>query len=91
MPGCGYATSLILRAGHFGVEAVHGVGRLEDQHLLPVVHVGVDEDLDGLVGAVGEDELLGLDVEIGRDGLLGLAVFGVDGEASAVTTCGWRR
>ena len=43
-----------LRAGHLGIEAVHRVGRLEDQHFLAVVHVGVDEDLDGFVGAVGE-------------------------------------
>ncbi len=48
-----------LRARHLGVEAVHGVGGLQQQHFLPVVHIGVDEDLDGFVGAVGEDELLG--------------------------------
>ena len=52
------------RAGHFGVEAVHGVGRLEQQDFLAVIHVGIDEDLDGLVGAVGEEELLGRDVEV---------------------------
>jgi hypothetical protein len=56
------------RAGHFGVEAVHGVGRPQQQHFLAVVHVGVDEDLDGFVGAVGEDELLGRDAEERRDG-----------------------
>ena len=44
-----------LGAGHFGIEAVHGVGGLEDEHFLAVVDVGVDEDLDGFVGAVGED------------------------------------
>ena len=71
-----------VRAGDFGVEAVHGVGRPEDEHFLAVVDVGVEEDLDGLVGAVGEDELLGRDVEIGGDGLLGFAVFGIDGEAA---------
>jgi len=34
--------------------------RAERNHVLAVVHVGVDEDLDGLVSAVGEDELLGV-------------------------------
>ena len=72
-----------LRAGHFGVEAVHGVGRAEEQHFLAVVDVGVDEDLDGFVGAVGEERTAS-----GRRGSsaamasLGFAVFGVDGEAA---------
>ena len=69
-----------LGAGHFGIEAVHGVGGLEDEHFLAVVDVGVDEDLDGFVGAVGEAELVGRDVEVARDGFLGGGVLGVDGE-----------
>ena len=69
-----------LGAGHLGVEAVHGVGGLEDEDFLAVIDVGVDEDLDGFVGAVGEDELVGRDVEVAGDGLLGGGVFGIDGE-----------
>ena len=69
-----------LGAGHFGVEAVHGVGGLEDEDFLAVVDVGIDEDLDGFVGAVGEDELIGSHAEVVRDGLLGGRVFGIDGE-----------
>ena len=53
-----------LGAGHLGIEAVHGVGRPQEHDLLAVVDVGVDEDLDGFVGAVGEDELLGRDAEV---------------------------
>ncbi len=55
-----------LRAGDFGIKAVHGVGRPQQHHLLPVVDVGVDEDLDGFVGAVGEDELLRADAGSNR-------------------------
>ena len=54
------------RAGHLGVEAVHGVGGLQQQHFLAVIDVGVDEHLDGFVGAVGEDELFGRDAEVAR-------------------------
>ena len=50
-------------SGDLGVEAVHGVGGSEDQDLLAVIDVGVDEDLDGFVGAVGEDEVVGGDAE----------------------------
>ena len=52
-----------LRAGHLRVEAIHGVGGAQQQHFLAIVHVGVDEDLDGFVGAVGEDELVRRHVE----------------------------
>ena len=67
-------------AGHFGIEAVHGVRGLEDEHFLAVIDVGVDEDLNGFVGAVGEDELVGRDAEVVGDGFFGGGVLGIDGE-----------
>ena len=75
-----------LRARHLRIEAVHGVGRLEQEHFLAVVHVGVDEHLDGFVGAVGEGELLRLYVEVRGDGLFGRAIFGIDRQLRGVET-----
>ena len=69
-----------VRAGHFGVKAVHRVGGSQHQHLLIVIDVSVDEDLDGFVGSVGEDEVVGLYSEIARDRFLGGTVLGIDRE-----------
>ena len=67
-------------AGDFGIEAVHGVGGPQQQHFVAVIDVGVDEDLNGFVGAVGEDELVRRDAEEIGDRGFGFAVFGIDGE-----------
>ncbi len=67
-------------ASHFGVETVHGVGRREEDYVVAIVNVSVDQDLDGFVGAVGEEEVLGLYAEEWAKLALDFAVFGIDGE-----------
>ena len=81
IPGCAYATLFNLRARHFGIEAIHGIGRFENQHFLAGVHISIDEDLYGLIGAVGENELFRRHVEIPRDGLLRFAIFRIHRQA----------
>ena len=46
------------RARDFGVEPVHRVGRAQDDDFVVVIDVGVDQHLDGFVGAVGEQHLV---------------------------------
>ena len=52
-----------LRARHFGIEAIHRIGRLEHDHFVAVIDVRVDEHLNRFVGAVGEQELIGRHAE----------------------------
>ena len=50
-----------------------------------MVDKSVDQKLDRLVGAVGENELFGRDVEVARDGFFGGGVLRVDGEVEQPT------
>jgi len=43
-----------LRPGDFGVKTVHRVRRGEDDYFVVIVDVGVDENVDGLVGAISQ-------------------------------------
>ena len=64
---------------HFGVETVHRVGRPQEHHFVVVVDVGVDQDLDGFVGAVGQQDLRRFDGEVRSQRFAHAAVVRVDG------------
>ena len=69
------------RPGQLGVEAVHGVGRPQQNCLAAIVEIGIDQDLDGFIGAVGDQQLTGLDVKELLERRPHVCVVRIDGEA----------
>ena len=70
--------------GELRVELIHRVGRPGDQYFAAGIDVGVDQAVDGLVGAVGEQQLFGAYAQPVRNLRDGLGVLGVDGEEIGV-------
>ncbi len=67
-------------AGDVGIKAIHRVRGVQQQHFVAVIDIGVDQNLNSFVGAVGENEILGIDAEEFTQFALDVAVFGIDGE-----------
>ena len=68
------------RTGELAVELVHRIGRAQHEDLVAVFDVGIDQELDGFVGAIGERELIDGYAEVTGEIFERIVVFGVDAE-----------
>ncbi len=70
-----------LRRHHVDADVVHEEGGRGDEGFVAVVEEGAAEEVDGLVDAVGEEDLVGLEAEVRGDVRFDVLALGVDGEA----------
>ncbi len=54
MSGGRYSISRMAAPATSRIEAVHGVRGTQQQHFVSVIHICVDENLNGFVGAIGQ-------------------------------------
>ncbi len=69
-------------AGELVIEPVHGIGRPRDQYLAARIDVGINEELNRFIGAIGERQLIDSNAKVAGQILQGVIVFGVDAEIS---------
>ena len=69
-----------VRARDFRVEPVHRVGGTQDDDFVVVIDISVDQDLNGFVGAVGEEQFVWGDLEERGQRWLYARVFGIDAQ-----------
>src|ERR1019366_9928753 len=68
-------------AGHFRIEAIHGIRRAQQQNFVAIVDVGVDQHLNSFVGTVGKREVVWLYGEKVRQFLFHFVIFRIHGQA----------